>query len=114
MKELTVSLLRTAIARANHAGKLKSPAAAVAVEAPKDPSHGDIASNVALTLARAEGKPPRAIAEIIKAHIDLPTEIEEVTVAGPGFINFRMAPGYWRGGHTEGGRRGGGGGRGAT
>jgi arginyl-tRNA synthetase len=96
MKELTVSLLCTAIARANQAGKLKSTAAAVAVEAPKDPSHGDIASNVALTLARAEGKPPRAIAEIIKAHIDLPTEIEEVTVAGPGFINFRMAPGYWR------------------
>jgi arginyl-tRNA synthetase len=96
MKELTVSLLSTAIARANQAGKLKSTAAAVAVEAPKDPSHGDIASNVALTLARAEGKPPRAIAEIIKEHIELPPEIEEVTVAGPGFINFRMAPGYWR------------------
>jgi arginyl-tRNA synthetase len=97
MKELTVSLLSTAIARANQAGKLKSTAAAVAVEAPKDHSHGDIASNVALTLARAEGKPPRAIADIIKAHIDLPAEIEEVTVAGPGFINFRMAPEYWRG-----------------
>ena len=96
MKELTVSLLSNAIARANQAGKLKSSAAAVAVEAPKDPSHGDIASNVALTLARAEGKPPRAIADIIKAHIDLPAEIEEVTVAGPGFINFRMAPEYWR------------------
>jgi len=96
MKELIVSLLNTAIARANQAGKLKSSAAAVAVEAPKDPSHGDIASNVALTLARAEGKPPRAIADIIKAHIDLPAEIEEVTVAGPGFINFRMAPEYWR------------------
>ncbi len=96
MKELTVSLLSNAIARANQAGKLKSTAAAVAVEAPKDPSHGDIASNVALTLARAEGKPPRAIADIIKAHIDLPEEIEEVMVAGPGFINFRMAPEYWR------------------
>jgi arginyl-tRNA synthetase len=96
MKELTVSLLSTAISRANQAGKLKSTAAAVAVEAPKDPSHGDIASNVALTLARAEGKPPRAIADIIKAHIDLPAEIAEVTVAGPGFINFRMASEYWR------------------
>jgi arginyl-tRNA synthetase len=96
MKELTVSLLSNAIARANQAGKLKSTAAGVAVEAPTDPSHGDIASNVALTLARAEGKPPRAIADIIKAHIDLPAEIEEVTVAGPGFINFRMAPEYWR------------------
>jgi len=96
MKELTVSLLSNAIARANQAGKLKSTVAAVAVEAPKDPSHGDIASNVALTLARAEGKPPRAIADIIKAHIDLPAKIEEVTVAGPGFINFRMASEYWR------------------
>ena len=59
------------------------------------PSHGDIASNVALTLAREEGKPPRAIAEIIREHIELPDNVQEVSVAGPGFINFRMAPIYW-------------------
>ncbi len=98
MKELIVSLLNNAIARAHAAGKLVSAGAAIAVEAPKDPAHGDIASNVALTLAKAEGKPPRAIATTIKEHLELPSEVEEVTVAGPGFINFRMAPTYW---HNE-------------
>lgn len=97
MKELIVSLLNDAMARAHAAGKLVSAGAAVAVEAPKDPAHGDIASNVALTLARAEAKPPRAIATTIKEHVELPPEVEEVTVAGPGFINFRMAPTYWHG-----------------
>ena len=97
MNELIVSTLTAALARAHAAGELKSPAAAVAIEAPKDPAHGDAASNLALVLARAEGKPPRAIAEIITRHIQLPPAIVEVTVAGPGFINFRMAAAYWHG-----------------
>ena len=97
MKELIVSLLSAAIARAHASGKLTSASATVAIEAPKDPSHGDAASNVALTMARAEGKPPRAIAGIIKDHLETPPEIQEVSVAGPGFINFRMAPAYWHG-----------------
>ena len=95
MKELIVSLLNQAIARAHAEGKLVSARVAVTVEASKDPAHGDMASNVALTLAKPEGQPPRAIAAIIKDHLELPAEIEEVTIAGPGFINFRMAPAYW-------------------
>jgi arginyl-tRNA synthetase len=95
MKELVVSLLNHAIARAHEAGTLISSAVTATVEAPKDPAHGDIASNVAMTLAKAEGKPPRTIAGLIKDHLELPAEISEVTVAGPGFINFRMAPAYW-------------------
>jgi arginyl-tRNA synthetase len=97
MKELIVSLLSDAITRAHAAGVLKSASAQVAVEAPKDPAHGDIASNVALTMARAEGKPPRAIATTISDHLCKPAEVAAVTVAGPGFINFRMAPSYWHG-----------------
>ncbi|MGH7932198.1 MAG: arginine--tRNA ligase [Candidatus Binataceae bacterium] len=97
MKELIVSLLNAAITKANIAGKLKSASAQVLVEAPKDPAHGDLASNVALTLARAEGKAPRAIATVITEHLEAPLEIGEITVAGPGFINFRMAPAYWHG-----------------
>ncbi len=95
MNELLVSILEAAIARARGAGKLKAAPAAIAIEAPRDPAHGDAATNVALIMARAEGKPPRTIAEVIREHVELPPEVAEVTVAGPGFINFRMAPAYW-------------------
>jgi len=95
MKELIVSLLNKAIARAQAEGQLVSTGVAAAVEPTKDPAHGDIASNVALALARREGKPPREIAAVIQRYLELPAEIEEVTIAGPGFINFRMAPAHW-------------------
>ncbi len=98
MKELITSILTAAIARAHATGKLASAIATVAIEAPKDPAHGDAASNVALTMARAEGKAPRAIAGIIVEHLETPPEIQGVSVAGPGFINFRMAAAYW---HAE-------------
>jgi arginyl-tRNA synthetase len=95
MKDLIVSIISAAIDKAHAAGKLKSSGVSVGTESPRDPAHGDIASNVALMLARAEGKPPRAIGEIIREHIELPDDVKEATVAGPGFINFRMAPIYW-------------------
>jgi arginyl-tRNA synthetase len=99
MKDLITSVSNAAIERAHAAGELKSPVAAGAIEAPKDPAHGDAANNVALVLARAEGKPPKVIAEIISryARQQQAPEILEITVAGPGFINFRMAPEYWHG-----------------
>jgi arginyl-tRNA synthetase len=98
MKDLIVSILNTAIERARAAGQLTTaPPAAASVEAPKDPTHGDAASNAALVMARAEKKPPRAIAEIIRANLELPPEVAEATVAGAGFINFRMAPAFWHG-----------------
>jgi arginyl-tRNA synthetase len=98
MKDLIVSILNRAIERARAAGQLATaPPAAASVEAPKDPAHGDAASNVALVMARGEKKPPRAIAEIIRANLELPPEVAEATVAGAGFINFRMAPAFWHG-----------------
>jgi arginyl-tRNA synthetase len=98
MKDLIVSILNAAIERARAAGQLTSaPPAAASVEAPKDPAHGDAASNAALVMARAEKKPPRAIAEIIRANLELPPEVAEANVAGAGFINFRMAPAFWHG-----------------
>src|SRR5208282_713603 len=97
MKDRIVSLLNDALARAHRAGLLKSSAADFNVEAPKDPAHGDAAANLALVIARAEGKQPRAIAEIIKAQIELGGDISEISIAGPGFINFRMAPEFWYG-----------------
>ena len=98
MKDLIVSILRDAIERARAAGQLAAGIPSIGIEAPRDSAHGDVASNVALTLAKAERKPPRAIAEIIKSHVAMPAEVSEVSVAGPGFINFRMSPAYW---HSE-------------
>ncbi len=100
MKELIVSILRDALERARAAGQLTTeiPSSAIGTEAPRDSAHGDLASNVALTLAKPERKAPRAIAEIIKSHVTLPAEVSEVSVAGPGFINFKMSPAYW---HAE-------------
>src|SRR5271167_111079 len=100
MKELIVSILRDALERARASGQLTTeiPSTAIGTEAPRDSAHGDVASNVALTLAKPERKAPRAIAEIIKSHVTLPAEVSEVSVAGPGFINFKMSPAYW---HSE-------------
>ena len=98
MKELIVSILRDAIECARAAGQLTVGIPSIGIEAPRDSAHGDVASNIALTLAKAERKPPRAIAEIIKSHVAMPTEVSEVSVAGPGFINFKMSPAYW---HSE-------------
>ena len=61
------------------------------VERPKDPTHGDFASSVALKLAKGAGKPPRAVAEAIAARLREVDGIEAVDVAGPGFLNFTLA-----------------------
>jgi arginyl-tRNA synthetase len=66
------------------------------VELPRHESHGDAATTVALQLARTMGKPPRAIAEEIVAAMEFDSNrINSVEIAGPGFINFRFAPGYY-------------------
>lgn len=98
MKELIVSILRDAIGRARAASQLTSEVPSIGIEAPRDSAHGDVASNIAMSLAKPERKAPRAIAEIIKSHVTLPAEVSEVSVAGPGFINFKMSPAYW---HSE-------------
>lgn len=59
----------------------------IELEVPKDKSHGDFASNIALISAKAAKKAPREIARIISEHLDL-EGIERVEIAGPGFINF--------------------------
>lgn len=98
MKQRIASLLNEALTRAHRAGLLESSSADFTVEEPRDPAHGDAASNLAMVIARAEGKPPRAIAEIIRDNLEPTGDVSEVTVAGPGFINFRMSPAFW---HSE-------------
>jgi hypothetical protein len=66
----------------------------VHLERPRDPTHGDVATNVALTLAKPLRRSPREIAEEIASRLDLPSAgVESVDVAGPGFLNFRLSSG---------------------
>jgi len=70
--------------------------AAVTVEPPRDPSHGDLATNAAMVLAKPAGTNPRALAEKLAEQLrDLP-EVTSAEVAGPGFINLRLSDGTWR------------------
>jgi arginyl-tRNA synthetase len=69
---------------------------AVAVEPPRDPSHGDLATNAAMVLAKRAGTNPRALAGLIAPKLEQLAEVEAAEVAGPGFINLRLAPGVWR------------------
>jgi len=96
MKEFIHSLLSEAFAKAKEGGELKtSDLPPLAIEVPKDPAHGDLASNVALVLARSEGRSPRAIAETFLRHLRKSEDVAGVTVAGPGFLNFKLAPSFW-------------------
>ncbi|MBN9039544.1 MAG: arginine--tRNA ligase [Rhizobiales bacterium] len=67
----------------------------IAVEPPRDASHGDIASNVAMVLAKPLGTNPRALAETIAAELRRDGDVAAAEVAGPGFVNLRLADGFW-------------------
>ncbi len=71
--------------------------AAVAVEPPRDAAHGDMATNAAMVLAKPAGQPPRAIAEKLAARLQGRGGIASAEVAGPGFLNLRLAPESWQG-----------------
>ena len=68
----------------------------VTVEPPRDPAHGDLATNAAMVLAKAAATNPRALAALIKPRLDALPAIVSVDIAGPGFINLRLTPDSWR------------------
>ncbi|ARM88203.1 arginyl-tRNA synthetase [Rhizobium sp. CIAT894] len=68
----------------------------IAVEPPRDASHGDVATNAAMVLAKPLGTNPRALADIIIAKLREDADVADVSVAGPGFINIRLSVGYWQ------------------
>ncbi|MEO8454383.1 MAG: arginine--tRNA ligase [Sphingomicrobium sp.] len=68
----------------------------VTVEPPRDPSHGDLATNAAMVLAKSARTNPRALAEAIKSRLEAMPPIIGVEIAGPGFINLRLRPDAWR------------------
>src|SRR4051812_6630918 len=68
----------------------------VTVEPPREPSHGDLATNAAMVLAKAAGTNPRALAEAIKPKLEALPPVTSVEIAGPGFINLRLTSDAWR------------------
>jgi len=68
----------------------------IVVEPPRDPTHGDLATNAAMVLAKDAGMKPRELAERIAAELGKRAEITRAEVAGPGFINLTLDPAVWR------------------
>jgi arginyl-tRNA synthetase len=83
---------------------------AFVIERPKDRSHGDFSSNAAMLLAKPARSNPRAIAQALVAALPVSDAVAAVEIAGPGFLNFRLAPAAWqdqlRGIHAQGARYG--------
>src|SRR5262245_60622062 len=67
----------------------------VVVEPPRDPAHGDMATNAAMVLAKDAGRKPRELAEAIAERLRADDLVAEVAVAGPGFINLTLKPAAW-------------------
>lgn len=97
MKKRVEGLLRRALEKAAQGGALKTTNfPPLVLEIPKDTTFGDLASTVALGMAREERSSPRAIAETIVRHIDDPDGLlAGVEVAGPGYINLQLSPRFW-------------------
>jgi arginyl-tRNA synthetase len=68
----------------------------IAVEPPRDASHGDLATNAAMVLAKGAGENPRALAERIAAALREEEDVQAAEVAGPGFVNLRLDQGFWQ------------------
>ncbi len=92
MRELLSGLVRDAVAAAVAAGDLPLETTPEPhLERPRDPDHGDWATNVAMQLAKPARMAPRRIAEIIAERMSGHADIAEVEIAGPGFINIRLS-----------------------
>ncbi|WP_312797302.1 arginine--tRNA ligase [Tianweitania sp.] len=70
--------------------------ARVAVELPRDASHGDLATNAAMVLSKAVGENPRVLGERFAAELAKDADVSEASVAGPGFVNIRLGDGFWQ------------------
>jgi arginyl-tRNA synthetase len=69
--------------------------AAITVEPPRDPAHGDLSTNAAMVLAKPAGLNPRALAEALVAELARLPQVTSAEIAGPGFINLRVAASAW-------------------
>jgi arginyl-tRNA synthetase len=98
LKQTLTEILYHALTRAKEKGELKlETQPTITLDIPREKSHGDLATTLAMVLAKPEAKPPRKIAEIIVSHIqDEDGLIEKTEIAGPGFINFTFKQDRWR------------------
>jgi len=92
-KEEIIKLLDTLAA----AGELPAglDMSRVNVEPPRDSAHGDMATNAAMVLAKLAGKNPRQLAEALAEKLKTVSGVAETSVAGPGFVNFRLIDSEW-------------------
>ncbi len=98
MKDTLRQLLRDALDRCYQNGSLASGEvpAEIVVEVPANPEHGDFATNLAMILAKKEKTAPRKVAEaLVQSLAGAEDVFARIEIAGPGFINFFLAPGCW-------------------
>ena len=98
MKSQLRALVDQGIARLRADGLVPADAAMpeFVVERPKDRTHGDFSTNAAMVLAKAAKTNPRAIAQALIAALPASESVASVEIAGPGFLNFRLAPAAWQ------------------
>jgi arginyl-tRNA synthetase len=96
LRHKIIQEIARAAQRAKEAGELDfDQLPQFVLEVPREKSHGDYAANIAMTLTRVVKKPPRQIAEILLKHLKVEgTWIKETEIAGPGFINLTLDPGW--------------------
>ncbi|MER8710992.1 MULTISPECIES: arginine--tRNA ligase [unclassified Mesorhizobium] len=68
----------------------------IAVEPPRDASHGDLATNAAMVLAKPTGQNPRALAERLAEALRADEDIAAAEIAGPGFVNLKLKDDFWQ------------------
>jgi len=89
MKNQIAELLAQALAKCQGSGALPADLSpTIQVDHTRDSSHGDLASNLAMVLAKPAGKKPRDLAELLISQLPASTIVDKVEIAGPGFINF--------------------------
>ena len=98
MKTLLHALVAQGIEALRAAGTIPADATTpdFVIERPKTREHGDFASNAAMLLAKAARSNPRALAQALVAAMPASADVARVEIAGPGFINFHLAPGAWQ------------------
>ena len=96
MKQHLAELLQHAVDRLKADGVLPADQPVeIGLERARDRKHGDFASNLALTLAKAARRKPRELAEALVAALPDSERVDKVEIAGPGFINFHLSPAAW-------------------
>jgi arginyl-tRNA synthetase len=98
VEEQVRGLVTAALAELAGGGALPAEVtgASFSVERPKRPEHGDLATNVALAIQKIAGKPPRDIAALVSERLRASADVRSVEIAGPGFLNLRLAPAVYQ------------------